>query len=133
MKLELKEPKNSNYAAVVVSLSKFVDLPNCDNVKAALIFGNSVIVSKAARHGELGLYFPVESQLSPEFLGANNLYRKPEWGNTDITQKGFFEQHGRVKAEEGIDLVFCGDSTQGKSLAIRQAESLQGNAWRELL
>lgn len=120
--MNLKNPINPNYAATVVALSKFVDLPNCDNVKAALIFGNSVIVSKSAQEGEVGLFFPAESQLSAEFLGANNLYRKPEWGNTDPNQKGFFELHGRVKAvkfrgnkSEGfwIPMGFCLDYIQG--------------------
>lgn len=92
------EPKNKNYAASVVALSTFVDLPNCDNVKAALIYGNRVIVSKDAQAGTVGLFFPVETALSHEFLAANNLYRKPEWGNVDPEKKGYFEQHGRVRA-----------------------------------
>ena len=93
------EPKNKNYCAVVVALKNFVDLPNCDNVKAAMIFGNSVIVGKDQRAGDLGLFFPVETALSPEFLANNNLYRKVEWGNVNPDAKaGFFEPHGRVKA-----------------------------------
>ena len=97
MKLEIN-PNSKNYAAVVVALKDFVDLPNCDNVKAVLIFGNSIIVSKAAAVGDVGLYFPVETALTKAFLGPNNLYRKPEFGNADPEQKGFFEEHGRVKA-----------------------------------
>lgn len=107
-KLELQAPKNVNYAATVVALKDFVDLPNCDNVKAALIFGNSVIVAKSACAGEIGLFFPVESQISKEFLGANNLFRKPEFGNVRADKKGFFEQHGRVKA-----VKFRGHKSEG--------------------
>jgi hypothetical protein len=104
----IQEPKNKNYAAIVVELSNFVDLPNCDNVKSAMIFGNSVIVSKGLVGGEIGLYFPVESQLSKEFAGANNLFRKPEWGNADRDKKGFFEEHGRVRA-----VKFRGHKSEG--------------------
>lgn len=44
--MTFEKPQNPNYCATVVELRSFVDLPNCDNVKAALIFGNSVIVGK---------------------------------------------------------------------------------------
>ena len=105
MKIEVT---SKNYAAVVVELSQFVELAGCDNVKAALIFGNSVIVSKNACVGDVGLFFPVETQLDPDFCKANNLFRKPEWGNVDPTQKGFFEEHGRVKA-----VKFRGHKSEG--------------------
>ena len=95
--MKFEEPKNSNYCATVVSLKTFVDLPNCDFIKSAIIFGNSVIVSKDVKAGDVGLFFPVECQLSKEFLSNNNLYRKPEWGNVDPTKSGFFENHGRIK------------------------------------
>jgi hypothetical protein len=107
-KLELAVPKNANYTATVVALNNFVDLKNCDNVKAALIFGNSVIVSKSAQVGELGLFFPAETALSKEFLANNNLFRKTEYGNVDSEKTGFFEQHGRVKA-----VKFRGHKSEG--------------------
>lgn len=107
--MTFQEPKNKNYCAVVVALKNFVDLPNCDNVKAALIFGNSVIVGKDQQVGDLGLFFPVETALSPEFLANNNLYRKVEWGNVNPDARpGFFEQHGRVKA-----MKFRGHKSEG--------------------
>lgn len=108
MSSSFQPPQNANYAATVVSLKDFVDLPNCDNVKAALIFGNSVIISKDAKVGDIGLFFPVETALSTEFCGNNNLFRKPEFGNVDPAQKGFFEQHGRVKC-----MKFRGHKSEG--------------------
>jgi hypothetical protein len=107
--MKLKEPTNANYAVVVCSLDKFIDLPNCDNIKAALVCGgNSVIVSKSAQTKEIGLYFPVECQISHEFLSQNNLYRKGEWGNIDSTKSGFFELNRRVKA-----VKFRGNKSEG--------------------
>lgn len=104
----LNPPRNPNYAASVVALEHFVQLPNCDNVQAALIFGNSVIVSKDTKPGDVGLFFPVETQLLRDFLANNNLFRKPEWGNVDPEKKGFFEEHGRVKA-----MKFRGHKSEG--------------------
>jgi len=95
--MNFEEPKNPNYCATVVTLKTFVDLPGCDFIKAAIVFENNVIVSKDFKVGDVGLFFPVECQLSKEFLSANNLYRKPECGNIDITKSGFFEEHGRIK------------------------------------
>lgn len=107
--MKLEAPKNPNYAATIVRLSTFIDLPNCDNVKGALLFNNQVIVSKDAQVGDLGIYFPVEAQISAEFLGANNQFRKYEFGNNDPAAKaGFFEQHGRVKA-----VKFRGHKSEG--------------------
>lgn len=93
---------------MVVPLEKFVELDNCDNVKAAIIFGNSVIVSKDAKELDLGVFFPLETSLSHSFLSNNNLYRKPEYGNIDPEKTGFFEQHGRVKAAK-----FRGHKSEG--------------------
>ncbi len=106
--MQLQEPKNPNYAATVVRLKHFAELPNCDNLKAALIFGCSVIVSKDAKEGDLGLFFPVETQLDAEFVANNNLFRKPEWGNIDPSAKGYFEQSRRVKA-----VKFRGNKSEG--------------------
>jgi hypothetical protein len=106
--MKLAEPKNKNYCAVVVKLDRFADLTGCDNVKAALIFGNSVIVGKDTQAGAVGLFFPVETQLTRDFLANNNLFRKPEWGNVDSEKKGFFEEHGRVKA-----VKFRGHKSEG--------------------
>lgn len=101
-------PKNPNYAATVVKLKDFLDLPNCDNVKHAIVFGYHVIVGKDAKEGDVGLFFPVETQLLRDFLANNNLYRKAEWGNMDPSKVGFFEQHGRVKC-----MKFRGHKSEG--------------------
>jgi hypothetical protein len=108
------EPKNINYCATVVKLEKFVPLlkgeggkQNCDNVKAAIIFGNSVIVSKDTEPGSIGLFFPVETALSEDFLRNNNLYNKSDL-NLDNTKKGYFESHGRIKA-----VKFRGHKSEG--------------------
>ena len=91
------EPKNKNYAAAVVKLTQFVELAGMNNVKGVMIFGNHVIVGKDTSIGEVGLFFPLETQLSNEFLRNNNLYRDPTL-NVDANKKGYFELNGRIRA-----------------------------------
>lgn len=109
----LKEPKNKNYCATVVKLDKFVELPNCDNVKHAIIFGNSVVVGKDAKQNEFGLFFPVETKLSAPFLMENNLYRIQEL-NKDPQEKGYFEEHGRIKC-----VKFRGNKSEGFFIPLK--------------
>ena len=118
--MKINSPKNENYSATITRLKEFVTLPNCDNVKSAIIYGNSVIVSVTAKEGDLGLFFPVETQLSKKFLSANNLYRHAQWGNIDQTKTGFFEQAGRVKA-----MKFRGHKSEGFWLSISCLDFLQ--------
>ena len=108
----IDKPVNPNYCATVVRISKLIDLPNCDNVKAAIIFNNSVIVGKDTQIGDLGLYFPPETQLSEEFLSNNNLYQHQEL-NKDKEKKGYFGDNGRVKIAK-----FRGNKSEGIWLVI---------------
>ena len=105
--MKLKEPKNSNYAAILVEIKTLVTLENCDNVQAAIILGNQVIVDKSVKIGDVGLYFPLECQLSKEYLSANNLYRKKEL-NLDQTKAGYFEENGRIRC-----VKFRGHKSEG--------------------
>lgn len=107
MSFEAGPPKNPNYAATIVSAKDFVPLAGCDRVQGLLVFGNQVIVDKEMAPRTLGLYFPAETALSQEFLSANNLYRE-NTSNSDVSQKGFFEVHGRVKT-----LKFRGHKSEG--------------------
>lgn len=114
--MKLKPPINKNYCATVVVLDKFVDLPNCDNVKHAIIFGNSVIISKEMELGEIGLYFPIETKLSHIFLKSHNLYRKPEL-NFDGVTKNYFEESGRIKC-----MKFRGHKSEGFFIPMKNLD-----------
>ena len=37
--MEIKKPKNENYAAIIVEIKTLVPLANCGNVQAAIIMG----------------------------------------------------------------------------------------------
>jgi len=108
----LNKPKNDNYAAVVVEIKTLVPLAGCDFVQAAIIMGNQVIVDRSTKEGDIGLYFPLETQLTESFLKANNLYRKPEL-NADNTKKGYFEENGRIRC-----VKFRGHKSEGLFMPI---------------
>ena len=103
----LKKPKNENYAAVVIEIKTLVPLEGCNNVKAAIIMGQQVVVSNSVKPGDKGLYFPVECALSKEYLSENNLYRKQEL-NKIPEAKGYFEENGRIRC-----IKFRGHKSEG--------------------
>jgi hypothetical protein len=114
--------RNINYCATVAILKNFVPIPKADKIQSALIFGNSVIVSKEAKAGEIGIFFPVECQLSHEFVSENNLYRKSEDGNVDPTKTGYFESSRRVKCTK-----FLGVKSEGLWIPLSALSYLKIN------
>jgi len=116
--MKLNKPKNPNYAAIVVEVKQVLPLEGCDNVQAAVIMGNQVIVSKEVSVGDKGIYFPLETQLSAKYLSANNLYRKPEL-NGDPKEKGYFEENGRIRC-----VKFRGHKSEGLLMPMRSLSTL---------
>lgn len=105
--MKLQKPKNQNYCATVVLIANIIPLDGCDNVVATRIMGNQVIIGKDVSIGDIGLFFPVETELSKEYLNDSNLYRKPEL-NRDVTKKGYFDENGRIKC-----IKFKGHNSEG--------------------
>ncbi len=95
--MKIEAPKNLNYCATVVKIEKILPHSNADKLAKAIIFGNSVIVGKDVQVGDVGIFFPLECKLSPEFLKYNSLYREKTW-NADSSKAGFFEENGRIRA-----------------------------------
>lgn len=88
--------RDKNYCGTIVEIKTLVPLAKCDNVVAAMIFGNSVIVGKDTKPGDIGIFFPAETELSAGFLCQNSLYRDATL-NANPEKKGYFEKHGRIK------------------------------------
>ncbi len=103
----MKSVENKNYCANIVEIKNIINLDNCDNVCHANILSNLVIVSKDVKIGDIGIFFPIETKLSNDFLKNNNLYRKPEL-NIDNTKKGYFEENGRIRC-----VKFRGNASMG--------------------
>lgn len=70
------------YTGFVTRLKNVHKHSNADRLQIGECFGNSVIVSLDYQDGQLGVYFPVDGQLSEEFCKVNDLVRrKDENGN----------------------------------------------------
>lgn len=95
--MNISEPKNNNYAAVVVSIKNIIPLDNCDNVVATTLFGFQAIVTKDTKVGDIGIMFPAECQLSEAYCYENNLFRHTE-KNKNKHEKGYIEDTRRVQA-----------------------------------
>ena len=105
--MKLKNPTNENYCATVVVIRNTHALPRCDNLHGTIIFGNPVIIGKDVLVGYIGLYFPAETQLSHEFVYANNLYRHKEL-NIDKEKVGMLEDNRRIKTVKLRGNQSCG-------------------------
>jgi len=95
--LKLTEPKNKNYAAIIVKIPALFPLDGLDNLIGVPMFGAQAIVPKTTQVGDLAVWFPAEVQLSQAYAAANNLYRHAEF-NADTAEKGYLEDNRRVKA-----------------------------------
>lgn len=70
------------YTGFITTLKNVHKHSNADRLQIGECFGNSVIVSLDYVEGQLGVYFPVDGQLSEEFCKVNDLVRrKDENGN----------------------------------------------------
>ena len=70
------------YCGYVVKVEKIRKHENADRLQIATFFGNDTIVGLDTQMGQMGIYFPVDGQLSAEFCAANDLVRrKDENGN----------------------------------------------------
>lgn len=112
------QPTNKNYAATICVLGPITTLEEgpmgqkkCDNVVGSTVLGNRVIVSKGNAEGQLGVYFPIESQLDAKFLFENNLNSDASL-NKDQTKKGYVSK-GRIRC-----VAFQGHRAEGLFLPI---------------
>ena len=121
MKIELS---NKNYCGTIVEIKTLVPLENCNNVQAAIVMGNQVIVGNDVKIGDIGIFFPVETQLSKEYLSANNLYRDSEL-NVDKNKKGYFELNGRIRC-----VKFRGNKSEGLFMPIESLFNVIENVIR---
>lgn len=87
----------SNYEAIVAKITEVRPIPKADFIQSALVLGEWVIVNKCHGVGDVGLFFPVGSALSPEMCRHNNLFRDGSM-NFDETKSGFLEKNGRITA-----------------------------------
>jgi len=87
-----------NHKAIIAKVDRIVPIPGADRIQVAYVLGESVVVSKDVDVGFLGVFFPVDLQLSEDYCRNNNLFRDSE-KNLDTSKKGFFENSRRVRCQ----------------------------------
>lgn len=88
----------NNYSAVVAKLENVRKHPNADRLLLADAAFEQVIISLEHQEGEVGVFVPAGTALSPDFLLANKLYRKhPVTGEA---MGGYIEANGRVRFQK---------------------------------
>lgn len=105
------------YCCTILRIGEITPVPDSDFLAQTLVNGNNIVIRKdEVKTGDIMIYAPIETQLSKEFLGANNLFECSEGareknanyeevkalleqGNADEARKkcGFFNKHGRVR------------------------------------
>lgn len=72
----------AEHCGYVVQIKELRPHSNADRLQIAIIFDQSVIVDLKTKIGDLGVYFPIDLQLSEEYCAQNDLVRrKDENGN----------------------------------------------------
>ncbi|MGZ8887965.1 MAG: hypothetical protein ACXW1D_00235 [Halobacteriota archaeon] len=92
---------------IVAKITEVFPIEGADNIQAARVCGENVVVSKDAKVGDVGIFFPVDTQVSEEYAHNNNLFRHSHL-NADNTKSGFFEDNRRVKAVTLRKVKSCG-------------------------
>ena len=66
----------SEHVGYIIQIKELNKHPNADRLQIATIFGASVIVDLSVKIDDIGVYFPIDLQLSEEYCNQNNLTRK---------------------------------------------------------
>lgn len=66
------------YCGYVVRVEKLRKHTNADRLQIATFFGNDTIVGLDVQVGDMGVYFPVDGQLSERFCQVNDLVRRKD-------------------------------------------------------
>ena len=64
------------YTGFVVKVEHLRKHSNADRLQVATFFGNDTIVSLDTKIGDIGIYFPVDGQLSERYCQVNDLVRR---------------------------------------------------------
>lgn len=82
--------------ALICKIKNISAIEGADRIVKAEMYGETVIVSKDNKEGDLGILFSIECQLSHEFCHHNNLYRNKDL-NSNPEKSGYIEENRRVR------------------------------------
>ena len=99
----------SEHCGYVVKVNELRKHPNADRLNIATFFGNDTCVSLDVTKGEIGIYFPIDLQLSEEFCLENHLLRKkpdvtPDTGYMDPKKRNVTAVRLRGEKSDGLYL-----------------------------
>jgi hypothetical protein len=123
-----------SYKAIVTKI-QVRPHPNADRLQIGSCCGSQVIVGMETKNGDLGVFFPVDGQLSEEFCQANDLVARYDETGKKIGGQ-FFDEKRRVKAQS-----FRGVKSEGYWVPISyfdfvgplDAQLIEGDVFSELL
>lgn len=72
------------HCGFVVKVTELRKHSNADRLQIATFFGNDTSVDLSVKVGDIGVYFPVDLQLSEEYCAKNNLVRKKDENGNNI-------------------------------------------------
>lgn len=94
------------YEAIICRVTNVRKHPNGDRIQLANAQGCQVVVGLDVQEGDLGVFFPIDGQLSIEYATANDLVASVDAeGNRT---GGFFDKQRRVRAQN-----FRGEKSEG--------------------
>ena len=100
------------YCGYVVKVEHLRKHTNADRLQIATFFGNDTIVSLETKLGDIGVYFPVDGQLSERFCAVNDLVRRKDENGNQVG--GYLDPNKRnIKA-----LKLRGEKSDGLYLPI---------------
>jgi len=74
----------AEHVGYIVKINELHPHSNADRLQIATIFSNNVIVDLTTHIGDIGIYFPIDLQLSEEYCAQNNLVRKLDENGKNI-------------------------------------------------
>jgi len=111
----------SEHVAYIVKINELHPHSNADRLQIATIFSNNVIVDLSTQLGDIGVYFPIDLQLSEEYCKVNDLVRRkdengnPAGGYLDPEKRNIRAMKLRGEKSEGlfmplISLAYTGET-----------------------
>ena len=108
------------HCGYVVAVTQLRKHSNADRLQVATFFGNDTIVDLSVEIGDIGVYFPVDLQLSEEFCNKNNLLRKKDengnlmgiWGAMSDCSRSFLPWEENFSKGLYLAGVECVDDAQ---------------------
>lgn len=113
----LSEHPNMNYVATICSINELYPIENSDHLLRTVVNGFDIVVDKSTKIGDIVVYFPVESAISLEFLGKNNLFGVDAYilNDNKETVKELLEQ-SQIALDNGDNDLYVQKKNDAKAL-----------------